>query len=459
MNRLSVRLSLAFLFATWIGIGAMVLVVQRTLDSGFRTYLFSRDGDANPEQIARLERYYAQNGTWEGAETALSGGGSGGRGQGQGAGASGANAGRGAAFLIADVDGTVIAGTDGITSGTRLSEAALAVAQPLTVDGVQVGWLSRQTPGEMALGAAEVAFLEEANRWLTIAAVGATVVALVIGSALAWTVAKPLRELTFAVRDLSIGQLGRQVQVRGTVEVDALAAEFNTMSQALAEAETLRQRMAADVAHELRTPVSVLRGHLEAMLDGVYPLDSAHVAVAHDQTIHLARLVEDLRVLTLAEAKRLPLERGRIDPAALTRGVVEAFEPLALDGEIRLTSDLAAELPAVSADLTRIRQVLSNLLTNALRHTPAGGQIAVTVAAAPNGVRFSVRNSGAGLTSFDAARVFQPFWRADAARERDSGGSGLGLAISREIIRLHGGTMEVESGDQSVTFAFTLPRA
>jgi two-component system OmpR family sensor kinase/two-component system sensor histidine kinase BaeS len=457
MNRLSVRLSLAFLFATWIGIGAMVLVVQQTLDSGFRTYLSSRDGETNPEQIARLESYYAQYGTWEGAETALSGRGPG-SGQGQGAGNSGGSTGRGAAFLIADADGLVIAGTDASANGTRLSEAALAVAQPLMVDGAQVGWFSRQTPGEMALGAAEVAFLDEANRWLTIAAAGATVLALLVGSALAWTIAKPLRELTFAVRDLSVGQLGRQVQVHGTAEVDALAAEFNTMSNALAEAETLRQRMAADVAHELRTPVSVLRGHLEAMLDGVYPLDSAHVAVAHDQTIHLARLVEDLRVLTLAEAQRLPLERGRVDPAALTQQLLDAFEPLALDGDIRLTSDVAAGLPAVSADVTRIRQVLSNLLTNALRHTPAGGEIDVKVAPAPNGVRFSVRNSGSGLTQQDAAHVFQPFWRADIARERDSGGSGLGLAISREIIRLHGGSMSVETGDQSVTFTFVLPR-
>ncbi len=138
----------------------------------------------------------------------------------------------------------------------------------------------RQSPGIQALGAAEVAFLDEANRWLTLAGVGATVLALLVGILFAWTLVRPLRELTTAARDLSVGQVGRQVQARGTVEVQTLAAEFNTMSQALAEAETLRQRMAADVAHELRTPVTVLRGHLEAMLDGVYPLDSAHVAVA-----------------------------------------------------------------------------------------------------------------------------------------------------------------------------------
>ncbi len=117
--------------------------------------------------------------------------------------------------------------------------------------------------------------------------------------------------------------------IRGTPEVNALADEFNTLSQALQSTEAARQRMAADVAHELRTPVSVLRGHLEAMLDGVYPLDSAHLSVAHDQTIHLARLVEDLRVLTLAEAKRLPLERTRFNPAVMITQLLEAFEPLA----------------------------------------------------------------------------------------------------------------------------------
>jgi two-component system OmpR family sensor kinase/two-component system sensor histidine kinase BaeS len=251
--------------------------------------------------------------------------------------------------------------------------------------------------------------------------------------------------------------LGRQVNVHGTVEVNALAGEFNAMSQALAEAEALRQRMAADVAHELRTPVSVLRGHLEAMLDGVYPLDSAHVAVAHDQTIHLARLVEDLRVLTLAEAKRLPLERTVLDPAALIAQLVEAFEPLALDADIRLTHAVTPNLPAPIADVTRIRQVLSNLLINGLRHTPAGGEITVQVKRDNAAVRFSVTNTGSGLSDTDAGHVFQPFWRANDARERDSGGSGLGLAISREIVALHGGRMWVERADGLVTFNFTLP--
>ncbi|MBZ0316851.1 MAG: HAMP domain-containing protein [Anaerolineae bacterium] len=449
MKRLSVRLSLAFLLSAWVGIGAMVLSVQRTVDASFRQYVNTRANEPDPEQITRLENYYVTNDSWEGVETVLSGRGSG----------NGGGSGRGATFSIADQNGIVMASTDPTQVGKHLSDDTLEKAFPLMQEDTQVGWLFRQTPGAQALGSAEVAFLEESNRWLTVAGVGATLLALVVGSVFAWTLARPLRELTYAARDLSVGQLGRQVQTRGTVEVETLAAEFNTMSQALAEAETLRQRMAADVAHELRTPVTVLRGYLEAMLDGVYPLDTPHIAVAHDQVIHLAQLVEDLRVLTLAEAKRLPLEFTQLDPTVFISQMMESFEPLALDGNIHLTHEIAPNLPSVKADFTRIRQVLSNLLTNALRHTPAEGEIALQVITVPSGVRFSVSNTGSQLSDTDAVRVFQPFWRADAAVERDSAGSGLGLAISREIVVLHGGSMVVESSDNRVTFVFILPTA
>jgi two-component system OmpR family sensor kinase/two-component system sensor histidine kinase BaeS len=451
MNRLSVRLSLAFLFSAWIGIAAMVLVVQRTLETGFRQYVTTRDSAINLDQVERLEAYYAANGTFAGAETLLSG-----RGLGSG-GAESSDGGRGATFSIIDATGAIIASTDTTLEGTAVDAVTLASAHPLAVDGVPVGWLYRTSPGILALGAAEVAFLDEANRWLTFAGLGATALALLVGVIFAYSLARPLRELTKAARDLSVGGFGRQVSVRGTVEVNALAAEFNSMSQALADAESLRQRMAADVAHELRTPVTVLRGQLEAMLDGVYPLDSTHIAVAHDQTIHLARLVEDLRVLTLAEAKRLPLEQTQIDPAALVSQILDAFEPLALDGEIRLIREIEPNLPLIYADVTRVRQVMSNLLTNALHHTPTGGEIAVKVKHCDAAMHFSVSNTGSTLSDTEATRVFQPFWRAASTRERDSSGSGLGLAISREIVALHGGTMIAKSRNNGVIFAFTLP--
>lgn len=455
MNRLSIRLTIAFLLTAWISVGALALVVQRTLESGFRQYVSARAVSGSPitaDQAAELEAYYAAAGSWDGVESVLGG-------RGGGAGGAGGGAGRGASLAVVAGDGVIVATSGEGAIGLPVDPAALSTGRELLVDGVRVGWLLRQTPGEQALGAAEIAFLNEANRWLTLAGIGATILALVVGVLLAWTLARPLRQLAAAARDLSTGQLGRQVMVRGTDEVNLLATEFNAMSQALARAEAVRRRMAADAAHELRTPVSVLRGQLEAMLDGVYPLDSAHVAVAHEQTIHLARLVDDLRVLTLAEARQLPLERTAFDPAALVTNAIDAFAPLAIDAGIALDSSLEAGLPRLTADVTRMRQVLTNLLANALRHTPPGGTIRVSATLMPGAVRISVYNSGSRLDATEQAHVFDPFWRAEAARGRESGGSGLGLAISHEIVALHGGSMTVADQADGVIFSFTLPAA
>lgn len=449
MNRLWVRLSAAFLLVAWVGIGAVALVVRQATEAGFRQYLNQREAaGGNPDQIARLQAYYAAQSDWQGAEAVLSAR------SGEG-GAHGPSR-RGAQLLIAGTDGVVQAATDPAAVGEMLTPDELAEAAPLVVDGQTVGWLARRTPGEAALGAAETAFLAEANRWLLAAAGGATALSLLVGATLAWAIARPLRMLTAAAQRLTAGRLGEQVAVRGTIEINDLADAFNAMSRDLAAGEALRQRMAADVAHELRTPVSVLRGHLEAMMDGVYPLDSDHLAVAYDQTIHLARLVEDLRLLTQAEMRRLPLERDAVIPAELVAQAVEAFSPLALDAGIRLEQQVRADLPALWVDATRIRQVLDNLLTNALRHTPAGGAIVITAVRRDGFVRFSVSNTGS-LADEDARRAFEPFWRAEAARERDRGGSGLGLAISRQLVLLHGGRIWAERRDQETVFAFELP--
>ncbi len=449
MNRLWVRLSAAFLLVAWVGIGAVALVVRQTTETGFRQYLNQREAaGGNLDQIARLQAYYADQGGWQGAEAILAAR--------SGEGGTHSPSRRGAQLLIAGLDGVVQAATDPAAVGAALEPDELAEATPLVVDGQTVGWLVRRTPGEAALGAAETAFLAEANRWLVAAAGGATALSLAVGAALAWAVVRPLRALTAAARQLAAGRLGVQVAAGGAVEIDQLAGAFNAMSHDLAAGEALRQRMAADIAHELRTPVSVLRGHLEAMMDGVYPLDSAHLAVAYDQTIHLARLVEDLRLLTQAEMRRLPLERRPVIPAELVAQAVEAFSPLALDAGVRLEQQVGADLPALQADATRIRQVLDNLLTNALRHTPAGGQISLVVTWQGECVRFSVRNTGS-LADEDAGQVFEPFWRAEAARERDRGGSGLGLAISRQLVLLHGGRIWAERAGQETVFAFELP--
>lgn len=448
LNRLWVRLTLALLLVAWLSVAVVALVVRSTTEAGFRQYLDQRSLAGSGEQIARFEDYYAQSGAWQGVEALFSGRGS-----------QRESDRRGAQFIIADPDGHIVAATDEARIGAPLTPDEQAQATPLVVDGATVGLFVRQTPGAEALGEAEAAFLSQSTQWLTLAALAGTGLALLVGLALAWTLVRPLRALLAATRDLATGKLGRQAAVGGTAEIRELAATFNDMSARLAQGETLRRRLAADVAHELRTPVTVLRGHLEAMMDGVYPLDAEHVAVAYDQTVYLSRLVEDLRLLTLAEAAQLPLERRKIAPGEIVNPLVEAFAPLALDGDIRLSAQLAPDLPSLTADPVRLRQILSNLLTNAVRHTPPGGEIRVSVVHSGGMVRFRVQNTGSALSPQELVEAFTPFWRADDARERDRSGSGLGLAISRQLAALHGGKLWAESGADWTAFVADFPGA
>jgi signal transduction histidine kinase len=257
------------------------------------------------------------------------------------------------------------------------------------------------------------------------------------------------------------GALSSRVPISQThaVEVRSLAESFNHMLQSLAEEEATRQRLTADIAHELRTPISVMRSQLQAMLDGVSLTDAEHVAIVFDQVLHLTRLVDDMRLLTQAEAGQLALERRLIAPAALLEQAQTLFEPLAQDAELTLASTCDPDLPDVFGDPDRLQQVLANLVTNSLRHTEPGGTITLSAVSSESGVVFTVANSGVTLTPEQAKHVFDRFWRADEARSRDRGGAGLGLAISRQIVQLHGGTMRVEVDSETTRFLFDLPVA
>ncbi len=452
------RLSLAFLLVTWAAIGLVALIVRQATEANFRNYINQQNVlGLGTDLIADLEAYYTAHAGWEGAEAVLPGRGARGGEAGQGPGRG--DSPRGAQLMVADPSGLIRAATDDALVGTAMSGAVQGGAVPIIVDGVTVGLLGQETPGRQALGSAEARFLTQTANWLGAAAIGAGGLAVAVGALLAWGLTRPLHRLTAAVRDLSAGGLGRQVPVSGSSELAELAQAFNAMSRDLAAGEQQRQRMAADVAHELRTPVSVLRGHLEAMLDGVLPPDGAHLAVALEQTIHLARLVDDLRLLTMAEAGRLPLERAAVPPGDLVHEAVASFAPLAADAGITLSQHTAPALPPVLVDADRIQQVLGNLLSNAVRHTPAGGQIQVAVEASAGGVRFTVRNSGQGLTPEEVAHIFDRFWRADEARAKDEGGSGLGLAIARQLVQLHGGRIWAESAAGEVAIMLELPAA
>lgn len=292
-----------------------------------------------------------------------------------------------------------------------------------------------------------------------LAAGGGVLLLVVLGTAvIARQVSRPVRDLTAASRRLADGHLDTRVPTAGRDELGQLSESFNRMASALQAAEQSQRRLVASVAHELRTPLSNLLGYLEALQDGLVVPDRELFASLHDEAVLQRRILDDLQDLTLAEAGHLTYRRSDFDLADLVDTARVAHLAVAEAAGVRLTAETAGPLP-VHADHDRLRQVLGNLIGNAVRYTDRGGQ--VTLRAFPDGasVAVEVRDTGCGIAPQDLPFVFQRFWRADPARDRATGGSGLGLTIARQIVRDHGGDLVVEStlGEGSM-FRCTLPR-
>jgi two-component system OmpR family sensor kinase/two-component system sensor histidine kinase BaeS len=260
-------------------------------------------------------------------------------------------------------------------------------------------------------------------------------------------ISAPISQLARAAHQIGKGELAVRVPVRGSHELVELAETFNKMAADLQHAETLRTNLMADVSHELRTPLTVLEGNLRAALDRVVPLDEAEIANLYGQTRHLIRLVNDLRELSLAESGQLPLEKVPTDLNALVAETLQALEPLAAEKDVRLADEVPT-LPEVTVDPFRLRQVLFNLLTNALRHTPQGGKITFNGETGSGEVVLRLQDTGEGLEPAQLSAVFDRFYRADKSRSRETGGTGLGLAIVKAIVEAHGGRVEVHSAGQ-----------
>lgn len=284
------------------------------------------------------------------------------------------------------------------------------------------------------------------------------VVGIGVGVQVSRTMSAPITRLSEAAQRIGAGELQTRISVGGSRELVELAQAFNTMAGNLQHAEQLRASLMADVAHELRTPLTALEGNLRAALDRVYALDEAAIANLYSQTHHLIRLVNDLRELALADAHQLPLERQPADLAALANETVQVFAPLAEEQGVRLEGQIEP-LPTAHVDGARIRQVLHNLLANALRYTPSGGTVTVVGRLEAQMICLAVRDTGAGLEAEQLEWVFERFYRADRSRSRDTGGSGLGLAIVKALVEAHDGRVAVQSDGpgRGSTFSLYLP--
>jgi two-component system sensor histidine kinase BaeS len=317
--------------------------------------------------------------------------------------------------------------------------------------GVLVLWL---LSGLLGLTSTEglLAFLARPAS-LVVLVVG--IVALIVGVGLARRVGRPLSELVDAAGRIEAADYSVRVteSPRGQGELRGLSRAFNTMAARLEAEDATRRRLLADVSHELRTPLAVIQGNLEALLDGVYPPDEAHLRPILDETKVLERLVDDLRTLSLAESGALPLHREPTDPAVLLEDVTAAHRARAVAAKVELRVDASAGLPAADVDPMRMHQVVSNLVDNAIRAMPEGGTIVLSARTLDGFLSIEVADDGPGIAPELLASVFDRFTKSASSR-----GSGLGLAIARAIVTAHGGTIAAESGPaRGTTIRISLP--
>jgi len=367
--------------------------------------------------------------------------------------------------VVLDTGGKVIADTGRASLGEQHPAEHAEGGVPITANGIIVGTVLVGSMIEPVLNPADEDFLRLVNFSIFVTSLAVGLLALGLGSLLFRQITSPLGALSRAAEAIAGGDLGRRVEARSDDEIGRVARSFNRMAESLAHADAQRRNMMADIAHELRTPLTIIQGNLEALMDGVYDLTAENVADVHRHTVVLSRLVADLRDLALAEAGQLRLERQPISLSAVIAQVSEGLEAQAREKGVTLKIEASDALPPVEADEQRIAQVLFNLMSNALRHTPRGGTITVgatsrsMVAPGPSDGRVlvTVRDTGTGIPPEDLPHVFERFYRADRSRARATGGSGLGLTIAKQIVEAHGGQIWAQSWlGAGSTFAFSL---
>jgi signal transduction histidine kinase len=327
--------------------------------------------------------------------------------------------------------------------------------------GMAAGATAMLTPGSPMAQAIQQAFATAMLQTHLVAVALATLAALLVSLFVSRQIVQPLRRMLRASRRIAGGHYAERVPVRlANVgdELGELAESFNAMATALEQTERRRLELIGDVAHELRTPIATLEGYLEGLLDGVVDPSPSTWARLHDEAGRLRRLVDDLQELSRAEARQLPLTLQPTPPATIVQIALERTRGQFAEKGLTVQELLPDRLPLVRADPGRAAQALTNLLTNALRYTPAPGRVTVQVEQAGSVVRFQVTDTGVGFTADQGARLFERFYRAEQSRSRALGGSGIGLTIAKALVEAMGGTITVESPGpgRGTVAAFTL---
>ena len=461
MIRLSWKLTGAVLLVVVICVGLMAYLVNLSTTNEFRQYIYQGNMMRTQQIADSLSQFYSQNQEWSGVDIIL-----------EGLIWSGNTR-----LVVADSSGLVVGDTDGDWLGRYTDQVGLEEGTPVIVSGNEVGEFypltSIQGHGQgqgqgqgtdwqvggqgassstVVLDAFQQDFLDQVNRSLWLAGAIGTAVALLFGFILARYLTKPINELSRGAHHIAMGDLKYRVKVGSKDEIGELAQTFNFMASNLEMSEQSRRQLMADVAHELRTPLTVIGGTIDGMLDGVFKPDAEHLDTIKEQNALLTRLIGDLRDLSLAESGQLKLEKTLTDMIELVRRILSQFEVSAKEKGNKLQIKAASGLPQLTIDPVRIVQAISNLLANAIRHTPAGDTISISMEVRDNSQQFdkkhlliSVADTGEGIPPEHLPHIFDRFYRAKPSRSRSEGGAGLGLAIAMQMVQAHSGRLWVES--------------
>jgi signal transduction histidine kinase len=501
VTSLTVKLVLAFLLTSVAGMLLAAVVVRQLVAREFDSYVIAQQREIFIDEVSA---FYAVNGGWRGLDAWV-------RSQparppaiplGRLAPEDGHRPGPWVRFVVVDSGGKVVLPSGRFEPGRPVEPFEITAGAPIVIRGARVGTVLTPDLAEFR-NVAEQRYLIRTDRALLIAGLIMVGVALALGVLLARLITRPLRELSAAAQRMADGDLEQHVPVRSRDELGALAVQFNHMSADLARATALRRQMTADVAHDLRTPLTVIAGYLEALRDRVLQPTPERLNAMYDETRFLLHLVDDLHTITLADADELALERRPLDPRPLLERVASVYHDAAAQQGVALRIEAPAALPPIDGDGEQLARALSNLVNNALRYTGAGGSITLRAAVEGHGakdegrrtkdesapgagaehpeaagpqasvvgrwasavgrwsfVAIEVIDTGEGIAPEHLPSVFERFYRADPSRQEATGGSGLGLAIVRSIVEAHGGQISATSAlGQGTSFKLLLPLA
>jgi signal transduction histidine kinase len=455
---LTVKLSLAFVFVAFMTAGLVGLFIRLTSPDRLTQLLID-------QQRSRIEQtltaYYSSNGSWDGLAASWdliesstfqtnmppppdSNPGGGFPGQGE----------RHYLFGLADANGVVIISVDpAIPPGTILSAEIMKNGTVIKVNDIPVGTIltARQFS---QFRPAESRYLNRTYEALLYASLASLGVALLIGILLARTLTRPIKALTKAAEGMAAGELVQQVIVNSRDEIGQLGNSFNFMSSEVVRVNRLRRQLTADIAHDLRTPLTVIAGYIESMRDGVLKATPERMTLIYSEIERLQKLVDDLKILSLADSGDLPLHQQDLSPVYLLKQAVELFSHAAKKQKVTLAVEAGPVLPDISVDEARMMQVLGNLITNALRYTGPKGKITLSAIKSDGGIRMTVRDNGSGIPADELPFIFDRFHRADKSRHSDNGESGLGLAIVKTLVESQCGRVWAESTSGNGTTIF-----